>query len=84
MVFDIPSWLADMAGCDRTAVVHRSEARPAQSVEVEYELCDSRSAKVLMRPAGQARRAANWEIVATLDGRAERIELPAGARVIWR
>ena len=86
MVFDVPRWLASVARCEREAVVLERETRGRGGVHLRYRITDTdRLAEVTLRTLGQPQGGAGgWEIVAWIGRQAERVEVPAGTRFVWR
>ena len=85
MDFDVPTWLASIVGCARGEVVYLDEASKHDSVSVQYERAGQLLAVVNLAalPLGIG-GGATWQVVAQLDDRVERAEVPAKTRFIWR
>jgi hypothetical protein len=83
--FDVPGWVATLIGCGREEVIFVREKDMAESLSVTYARNGSEIATVelMAMPLGDARRA-TWELLAQIGERAERVQVPAQTRFVWR
>jgi len=82
----VPRWLASVAACDRDAVTLVHETRGRAGVHLRYRIGDDdRLAEVTLLTLHQPKgNVTGWEIVAWIGRQAERVEVPAGTRFVWR
>lgn len=85
MNFDVPGWIATLAGRRREDIAYVSEAEQSGLLSVTYALDGGGLAKVdlVAMPMGDSGRA-TWQLFAQLGDRIERAQVPAKTRFVWR
>jgi hypothetical protein len=83
--FDVPGWVATLAGCAREELVLFREKDTANSLSVTYARDGSEFAKVDLKamPMSDARHA-TWQLFAKIGERVEQVQVPAQTRFVWR
>lgn len=77
--FDVVEWLAGLNSCRRDEIAYRAESEQGDRMIVTYR-CDAVEAEVRLGSLSSA----NWELVAQMGDRIERIVVPGGTRFGWR
>jgi hypothetical protein len=85
MNFDVPGWIATIAGCDRAELTYVGETERAGYLSVTYARGKKPVATVdlVAAPLGDTGRA-TWQLLAQIDNRIERVQVPAKTRFLWR
>lgn len=77
--FDVTEWLAGLNGCPRDQIAYLAKAAQGGRLFVTYR-CGAVEAKVRLGSLPSA----NWELVAQMGDRIERIVVPGSTRFGWR
>ena len=85
MEFDVPGWVATLAGCERSEVEFQAETEADGYLSVSYARSGRPLATVdlIAVPMSDSRRA-SWQLFAQIDQRVERVQVPARTRFLWR
>jgi hypothetical protein len=87
MNFDVPGWIATIAGWDRAELTYLSETERSGYLSVTYGRRGARRAvatvDLMAAPLGDTGRA-TWQLLAQIENRIERVQVPAKTRFVWR
>lgn len=85
MQFDVPGWLASVAGCAREELTVEAEHEVDGVLTIDYARkgIHLASVDVAAMPMSDPRRG-SWQLLAQLGDRIEQVQVPANTRFAWR